>query len=374
MSRLRIGGLTVLLTSGACQYEFDALYEFPVTDPLPMNGDAGMGEDAAMPRSTHLIGLWGNYPTVDEECIRCAETACAQVDEACRADPECVAFTRCVAESPTPAGQMACRTRHLEWVTSGDVLLRDLNGPYGQCVFRDACVTECEGASDFACLHNYTWPMTAEQSVPLHLIVNDSQDLKRTLAGVTVKVCTEGDTLCSAPGPTGVTDERGYIRLDLPTSFTRSFTGYLELQGAGVYPTLLKFSWNIGGPTEQLVTLVNKTTYDFYATDWLKVTLDADRGMLQTRMLGCSAITTRGVSFATTGADTQTRHWYLDNAIPSFTARETNVLGAGGTFNLLPGYQTVTATRAVDGVLVGRTNAPVRPGFMTIVIFQPLPQ
>ena len=374
MLRLRDRWLGALLLSAGCQFDFDELYVYRSPDGGMMEADAGDSGDAAKPpRSSHLIGLWGDYPTVDDECIRCAESACAQAEAECRADPECVEFTRCVAENPTPAGQNGCRWRHLAWVTSGDVVQRDVNGPYGQCVFRDLCVNECEGAADLACLQNYAWPMTAEQSVPLDLTVNDSQDFSRMLPNVTVKVCPEGDTLCSTPLSTGVTDERGRVQLQLPSLFSRAFTGFLELQGGGITPTLLKFAWNIGGPTVQLITPIHSATYDFFVKI-LPFTIDETRGVLQTRMLGCSALTTRGVSFSSDGLDAESRSWYVENGVPSFTATQTSVLGAGGVFNVPPGYQLVTATRASDGVVVGRANAPVRPGFVTIVIFEPLAQ
>lgn len=54
----------------------------------------------------------------------------------------------------------------------------------------------------------------------------------------------------------------------------------------------------------------------------------------------------KGVVFSTTGGDTQTKSWYLDNGVPSVAATETNVFGAGGTFNQPAGHQTVTASRA----------------------------
>jgi hypothetical protein len=361
----RVLWLSMLLTCVGCAYDFNELYMIP--DGGVGDGDGG---DAAL-RSSHLIGLWGNYPTVDDECIQCAETACADVEAACRADPECVTFTRCVAETPTPAGLMACRTRHLAWVTSENFVERDLNGPYGQCVFRDACSRECEGASDSACFQNYAWPTTSDMTVPFHLILNDSENLEHPLPGVTAKVCPEGDPLCKMPAGTGVTNERGYVKLDLPTSFNRAFTGFIELQGSGLYPQLIKFSWNIGGPSTQVVTMINKVTWDFFSTNYLQLPIDPTRGMQQTRMFGCSGLGIRGMRFSTTGGDAQTIPWYFDNGLPSVHATETGNIGAGGAFNVQTGYQTITATRASDGLVVAHTNAPIRAGFMTVVILEP---
>lgn len=368
MSTFRALWAATLLSCVACQYDFDELYRS--SDGGAQSGDGGVAD--AEVRSSNLIGLWGNYPTVDDECIQCAETACAAAEVDCRADAECVAFTRCIAETPTPAGKIACRARHLDWVTASEFLARDYNGPYGLCVFRDACPRECEGPSDLTCLRNYSWPLTSDTTVPLDLVLNDSQDLKRTLSGVVVKVCPEGDPQCKAPTSMGVTDQKGHIRLDLPTGFNRAFTGFIELQGGEVYPQLLKFSYLVGGPSMQVMTLINKATFDLF-DDLLGFEADPSRGILQARMYGCSGMTTRGVKFATTGTDALTKSCYMDNGLPNFAATETDALGSGITFNVPIGigYQTVTATRASDGEVIARVNAPVRSGFITVVIMEP---
>jgi hypothetical protein len=355
-----------------CHYDFNELYTSPSEpDAGAMQSDAMMEPETSPPRSTHLINFWDGHPDVDDECMRCAETACAQVHEACLADPECVELTRCVAQARNPADQMVCRARHLTWVTQGDFVSRDVNGPYGQCVFRDACVSQCESASDLTCLGQYDWPKTPDSTVPFHLTLNDSQEFSKHLVGVTVKACPDGDPTCANPVASGVTDDRGYVQLTLPTGFSRSFAGFFELQGADIYPTLLKFSWNIGAPSVQLVTPVNRATYDLFQ-NFLMVAIDPARGMLQTRMQGCAGLPARGIRFVTTGADQASKDWYADMGLPSLNVAETSVLGAGGTFNVLPGYQTVTALRASDSTVVGRAHVPVRPGVMTIVMFEPL--
>lgn len=364
MFTLRTLWLSTLLICVACQYDFNELY-------TPYDGGAQDGDGGVGDRSSHLIGLWGNHPNVDDECIQCAEVQCATVDEACRADPECVAFTRCVAETPTPAGLVTCRSSHLAWVTANDFLARDLTGPYGQCVFINKCVSECDGAADLSCFQDYTWPTTSDKTVPLHLTLNDSDDIGRLLAGVTAKVCLQGEPFCRTPAATGVTDERGYVKLDLPTGFAQAFTGFIELEGVGLYPQLLKFSWNIGGPTTHLATMISKNTFDLFSAV-LGIPLDPTRGMYQTRMFGCAGYGLRDVQFSTTGADAQSSHWYLNsNGLPSTSATQTANIGAGGALNITTGYQTITAKRVSDGAEIARTDAPIRAGFLTILVFEP---
>jgi hypothetical protein len=168
-----------------------------------------------------------------------------------------------------------------------------------------------------------------------------------------------------------VTDERGAVDLALPTRFDRSFTGYFELTGAGIYPTLLKFGWNIGGTTAQVVSVVNDALFRF-SIGAIQITPDTTRGMLQLRMLGCGGVGVRGVSFDADRADEQTKYWYIADGIPSLTQQSTNAVGSGGIIDLREGYTRATAKRVSDGVAVAETNAPVRASFMTVVVFAPL--
>jgi hypothetical protein len=170
----------------------------------------------------------------------------------------------------------------------------------------------------------------------------------------------------------GVTDDKGHVRLDLPTGFNRAFAGFIELQGTEVHPQILKFSYMIGGPSVQVLTLINRASYKAFGS-FLGVDPDPARGILQTRMYGCSAMTTRGVKFAieSKGTDEKTKSCYMDNGLPNFAATETDALGAGISFDVKPDYQNVTATRASDGAVVAHVNTPIRAGFITILMMEP---
>jgi hypothetical protein len=363
------------LLVGACAYDLDKIYEHSVVD-AGMNSPAGdaSAPDAAepeQPTSTHLIAAWGRYPTVDRECIECAEAQCAQANDDCRADKDCEAYTQCVGATPNPKGQASCRARYGAWVGAEKIRDRDLGGPYGQCVFRDKCAAQCDGNNDLACINQYTWPSSSEQNIPFRLILIDAQVQTKVLPGVRVKVCGAGETSCATPQGEGVTDERGGVDLMLPTLFNRSFTGYLELSGTGIYPTLIKFGWNIGDSTTQVVSIVDDALFRL-SINLISSTLDPTRGMLQLRMLGCGGVGVRGVSFSADRADAQTKYWYLADGIPSLTEKSTNNVGSGGIIDLPAGYTKASAMRASDNVLVAETNVPVRAGYMTVVVFSPL--
>ena len=122
------------LAGTACSYDLKEVYEHA----LPDGGASGDGATSVLadaqsdnlPTSTHLIAAWGRYPSVDRECIECAETACAQANDDCRADKDCEAYTQCVGAAPNPQGQSDCRGRFASWVSAEKVRDRDLAGPY----------------------------------------------------------------------------------------------------------------------------------------------------------------------------------------------------------------------------------------------------
>jgi hypothetical protein len=348
-----------------CQYDLDPLYEHA-------ERDAGGVADAEVLASAQLIGSWiGKSPTVDRDCITCAEERCAVAESDCRADPTCVAYTDCVGKNPTPGGQAACRAQFASWVGQGSVRDRDLSGPYGQCVFRYNCSAECESSTDLSCVGAYTWPLTAETTVPLHLYLVDAYEQTVPLPMMRVRACNAADIRCTEPLSDTITDDKGLAELRLPASFSRAFTGYLEVTGKDVYPTLLKFSWNLASETTQLVGIVKEANFRL-AINAIDLRPDPARGMLQLRMLSCGHVGVAGVSFAAERADAQTRNWYIINGFPTLSATATDSVGSGGIIDVPEGSTTVNATRASDGVAVARAIVPVRANFMSVVVFSPL--
>ncbi|MDB4977758.1 MAG: hypothetical protein JWN48_6099 [Myxococcaceae bacterium] len=358
-SLLALLGLS--LSAFGCTYDLDPIYDHVSVDAGP-----------SLPRSTQLIQSWiGTHPLVDQGCVTCAEANCAEADTACHGDQTCLDYTKCVGAAPNPAGQSACRAKYSAWVRDPKYVRdRDQNGPYGQCVFRYKCQVACSGNADLSCLGGFTWSTTPDPSVPLHLFVVDASDQTKVQANVKVRVCAANDVKCDSPTAQGTTDANGLVELALPTTYVGAFTGYLEVIGAGLYPTLLKFSWNIGQETTYLVGIVNESLFKL-SISGLQTPQDDTRGMLQLRMLGCAGIGTKGVSFSASLMDTKSSTWYIDGVIPKFDALSTNEVGSGGIINVPAGTTDVTATRASDGMLVAKTAAPVRASFMTVVVFEP---
>ncbi len=346
-----------LLALCACHYDLDVLYEHADGG----SEDTGVGTQVLM--SQQLIAAWiGHNAAVDEDCIACAEQNCQDIDSACRNDPSCLAYTQCVGMKPDPAGLTACRAQYSQWVRTGNIREHDLTGPYGQCAFRDRCAVECGGNSDMTCLGKYSWTTASEASVPLHLFLANPFDSK-PMPGVNVRVCGERD--CPMDAQIVTSDANGLVELTLlTTNFAHAFNGFLELQGAQIVPTLLKFSWNITSETTQVVNVVPTASGSPGTT----------RGALQLRMFGCGGLGVRGVSFEASNTDDMSKTWYYDNGL-SFEATATSAVGSGGVTNVPPGETQVTAVRREGDTkqVVANTTATVRAGFMTVVIFVPGP-
>lgn len=373
MARTKLGALALLLGLGACQYDVDGIYAHVPDASMPGENDAGGEPEVMIDLTTGpLIKAWTGHASVDQDCMACAEQRCTEVERGCREDPECFEYTKCVARAPNPAGQSACRETHAAWVRTGNVRDRDLSGPYGQCVFRDNCAAECEGNSDLACAGGFRWPTTPESSVPLHLYLTDAETPTLFVPNVRVRVCMLEDPTCQTPTSEGVTNAQGLVDLQLPAGRlgVRAFSGYLELTEGGLYPTVLKFSWNISAETTQIVNVVSERLYGLSSLILGNLELDPTRGSLQLRMLGCQGVGVRGVRFDAEPKDARTKSWYVDG-LPKLTATETDAVGSGGIVDVLAGNSLVTAVRAADNVELARTNVPIRPNFLTIVVFAP---
>jgi hypothetical protein len=347
-----------------CQYDYDKLYEH-------------VSQDAAIQlTSPKLISKWiGNMP-LTQECLTCAEAECEAENAACLADPTCVEYTTCVGQAPTPAGHAACRAQYASWVNAaGNVRQRDLSGPYGQCVFRFRCTAQCVDDSELWCTGQYTLPQTSDTTVPLSLYLVDAIDQMTPVANATVRACNAQNAReCSesTADAMGVTDATGFVKLQLPTSFSRSFTGYLEITGSGRYPTLLKFSTNFAEPSTQVVSIVGEASFK-YALSSAEITTDDARGMLQLRMLGCQGAGVKGAFFSLEQPVEDSRTWYIVNGLPKLDNVGTAPVGSGGIIDVPEGTVKVNAKDAT-GKLIGEADAPVRAKFMTVVIYAPLPK
>ena len=224
------------------------------------------------------------------------------------------------------------------------------------------------------------WPTTNDEEIPFRFRFNEAFTLEE-VADMQVKVCRADDLLCAVPTFTGQTDANGEVELKLRTSL-RTFQGYLELTKktgnpmTTIYPSLVRLGWPITQAGVTNITVISEFSVSLNVAISM-VDPDPERGLLQVRFSSCSGFAAPGVSFTTSPTDEASRYWYADaDGIPNFTETKTFTIGAGGVINAIGGRHTITATvMGPDGmtpVKVAQAAAPVRAGYMTIVLIPPM--
>jgi len=367
MRNLTLLGLLVLTVS--CRYDIDKLYRYDNSDASVSARDGSVGTDAGSVPAGPLIELYRSAAFVDDDCKACANRKCAKAEEACRADPSCLALTECAAQGVNPDQLSACRSEHADWCAD-DVVGRGLAGPFYTCVFRDKCAAECNTQSDWSCIDepSYSWETTPETSVTARIRFYEA--LQGTpAAGLTVKVYRRFDDDLDQPAATHVTDADGLVTLTLPTPL-RSFLGYLEIAGDGWYPTLIQLGYPIARESVIAMPIVTRQSVNGSVLA-SGVQQQASRGQLQIRMFGCAGVLMRDVSFESDLEDDGvSATWYFDGQTADTMITKTTTYGNGGIINVREG--TTTVTGKLGDRIVARTSAPVRAGFLTIVLLAPL--
>jgi hypothetical protein len=348
------GLLALGLLQASCSYDIDKIYKHqPGPEALPAD----------------LIDLW--KPALLAECIECAKSECGNENDACRADEECVALTQCVAEATDPAAQNDCRAEHVAWL-SEQIAERDIGGPYQQCVFLNKCSAACEARTQLSCARKYAWPTKlGGGTVKLHLRFVEGL-IGRPQPGVRVRACQQEDPETCLPLTDWVTTDReGVVELEVGLALG-SFSGYLELEGGMLYPTLLRFGWPIMAELVTNITVVSSGSIEPLLNS-STIDVDRDLGLLQMRMFGCNGVPTRDVGFSVDAAGPSTQTWYTagTDISPDFSVDVTGDRGAGGIINVTPGARRISAETSGGVEVVRNLRVPVRKGTMTIVMVVP---
>jgi hypothetical protein len=286
-------------------------------------------------------------------------------------------MTRAVSRSPSAwLPRNTCRADHTEWLRE-DIRGRDVGGPYHTCVFLNECASQCESQRDLSCADSgYEWPKASGDSIWLHLQLLEGLE-SNPAPGVRVRACKSLNAAECDPASSGwaTTDEKGVVDLEV-TLQLGTFVGYLELEGGGLYPTLMRFGWPIARDMTTKVTVVSDGNARFLLNSVSPPTptppaITMARGFLQARAFACNGIPGVDVTFSTDAADQYTQDWYTSgqDIFPSFVLEGTTELGAGGITAVVPGRRQVFATHGGDEI--ASFSAPVRPGYMTIVFMFP---
>jgi hypothetical protein len=347
---------------GGCSYDIDKIYDHAVE-----HNDAGSDAGEAVPAELSSYWLGQAFSTVDDACQNCAKSNCKSVNESCRDDATCAEFTRCVAQSTDPQAQAQCRAQFVSWLGE-DVTGRDIGGPYQQCLFQDKCTSQCRSSTNWECVGKFDWPTTNQSTIAFRFRFADALSNGTPLAGINVKVCRPDDLQCSSAKKTFTTDKDGVVDVQVETQL-RTFQGYFELSGPDLYPTLLRLGYPLVYDGTTNINLIKNDAVELSA-GIVGVKPDPSRGILQFRAFSCAGIVAPGVSFSSDKTDSQSTYWYAgEDAVPDLQATATTSIGSGGVINAPVGRHTITAT--YQKKQVSQTSAPVRAGYMTIVIMAP---
>jgi hypothetical protein len=364
------------LAAAGCTFDFDKLYanDAGLSDA---SSDASRDADASAETPDELITLFRESFALSDECVACAQSECAEANTRCRDDADCSALTRCIATRDTPAQRESCRASAWDWLAEPDTLFdRDVNGPFGNCVFLQRCAEACKSREDVSCVDKYEWdPTTGKVTYRLRL----SDTVYEPVAGAQLRVCQETDA-ASCTGPTAsrvyTSDANGIVDVPLPISVAGGFVGYLQITGAMLQPQLVRFGWPVSrGAVMNLPVISSQLLLGLTALSDEPV--DPTRGMLQVRMTGCSGSPLAGAVVSVTGQDKDPNilTWYTSGSgkdiAPDFDVDQTDALGAAGVINIPEGRTQVTVKESASGRVITQMWVPIRKNHITTVLGVP---
>lgn len=202
----------------------------------------------------------------------------------------------------------------------------------------------------------------------VHVIFNAVDLLsKRPLAGLSLTQCAKLDANCAFPIAQYRSNEAGQIDVAMPAGFD----GYLMVEGAGIYPTLIFPPSTSKQRAPGTLPLVPASFIGTMFSEFGVTSFGDERSAILTTALDCLGRPAQGMILASQPADDQTVSYVLEGGLPSRTARATDSTGAGGFVNIKAGGAVITSTLSSSNRLVGTAGVQVRPGYLTMVLVMP---
>lgn len=188
-------------------------------------------------------------------------------------------------------------------------------------------------------------------------------------AHLQVRSCAASDLACASPldGPFEA-NALGRYAIALP----RGFTGYLEIQGEGLIPTLLHFPQPLldqHALAPQSWILVREDEWDAYARLAGVRSLPADAGLVTGRIHDCEGNVIEGVTAAPSGDDEDVSSYYFVQSLPTVGPDATDPSGEFGAAGLPQGNASFSFTIG-DRAYPDRTVI-VRAGALTLAPIHP---
>ncbi|HEY5955735.1 MAG TPA: hypothetical protein VIV60_04245 [Polyangiaceae bacterium] len=218
----------------------------------------------------------------------------------------------------------------------------------------------------WACLDD---PAPAESaSTTVHVIMTVVDLLsQRPISGLTLTLCAKLDASCSYSIAKFQSSDAGQLDVEMPAGFD----GYLQAEGAGIYPTLI-FPPNTS--RQRASTTLPIVPASFFGNMFRDIGVSRvadDRSVILTTALDCLGRPAPGMILASPQTDENTVPYALQAGLPSRTTSTTDSSGAGGFVNIKAGSAVITSTIADSNRLAGTVAVQTRPGYLSMVLVLP---
>lgn len=371
LSYIRMALVLVLALCAACSNDEGSEStdnNMPTPDP-DAGMDAGMdtGMDADSMADPELSMCGGFVPRGDaetkEECAACVDANCCEEARTCGEDPDCLALRECFAACAL--GDAAC-TQACSDSASEETL--EINSPMITCRNTE-CEQECITAVDWSCLGNpEPAPATEPGEMDFAVTLVDFQT-GTEVSGAEVKMCAQGDDLCETPLGTETTDAEGKATFTVDRG-TSGFNGYMEVTGAGRFPSRIYLRQPLQESTELSFSAISQASMGAFV-GLLGLELDPELSLASVLLLDCSGRRARGAVFSSPEAQEGTTVGYLSNGLPSPDATATDSSGIGGLFNLPVGEATIRGERQDTGGVIFEQRVFLKAGFIATLSQDP---
>lgn len=297
----------------------------------------------------------GFFDEFGEACNQCISEECCAEAVACAADPQCVAFFRCVARETAPGEPTACD------LDAGPVFAQG-----AACSFAH-CAEECGFGARFECAGRFSWPTNTLNPTTFQYRATffDAINTTMLIEGADVQACTLFDPTCERSSHDHeVTGADGSVQLTIPIG-TSAFEGYLLVRKIGYVDLLVAVAKPLIHDEDLSFPLVATSTLHSLGKE-----IDPDAGHLFMQAQDCSGAAASGASFEHSAGDGL--RYYFAGGTLDFEAEATDSRGLAGFLNVPTGDDTLTMS--ADGVTVGTRTVVVVPNTITEIFpFYPSP-
>jgi hypothetical protein len=179
--------------------------------------------------------------------------------------------------------------------------------------------------------------------------------------------CQKLDLNCAEPITEATSDAEGILTVTVP----RDFAGYLQIEDRRFFPALYFLPQVLPSDGKlQPIPMLGLGVVDALALG-IGAGIDRKRGHMMLISEDCLGAALAGVSFRSPQSDATTIQFYVQDLLPSVTAKETGPIGNGGYLNFPAGNAVIELTSPSTGLKVRTFSAVVRPSFITVAYIRP---